>query len=166
MSDCCCNGQPAASDAVEVKCPQCGVVGKPVSTVTLKHMVKPEFLDAVNAPGFRFCRSADCDVIYFHASGLRLNKRDVRVRVGLKETDDPVPVCYCFGFTEAVIRKEIQATGHCTVSQRICAEIKAGNCVCEIRNPQGSCCLGNVAAAIKRAMKFSPVVLPDGITNT
>ncbi len=82
-----------------------------------------------------------------------LRKPDVRVRVGLKETEDPVPICYCFGFTEAMAVEEIRATGISTIPQRITAEVKAGNCACEIRNPQGSCCLGNVNAAVKRVMK-------------
>lgn len=152
MSDCCCNGPDASPEGADVKCPQCGVVGKSVSTVTLKHMVKPEFLDAVNAPGFQFCRSADCDVIYFHPNGLHLNKGDVRVRVGLKETKDPVPICYCFGFSEAMAKQEIESTGTCTIAGRISAEMKKERCACEVRNPQGSCCLGSVAVAVKRLL--------------
>ncbi len=27
---------------------------------------------------------------------------------------------------------------------------KTGQCACDIRNPQGSCCLGNVGAVVKR----------------
>ena len=103
-------------------------------------------------PGFRFCRTATCKVVYFHSVGDRLEKKDVRVRVGLKEIEDPVPVCYCFGFTEAMVREEIRETGRCTIPERITAEIKAGRCACEIRNPQGSCCLGNVNAAVKRLL--------------
>jgi hypothetical protein len=49
--------------------------------------------------------------------------------------------------------EEIRDTGKCTIPQRITAEVKAGNCAREIRNPQGSGCLGNVQAAVKRAMK-------------
>lgn len=119
----------------------------------MKHTVQPWHLELVNKPGFRFCCSANCDVVYFHPDGDRLRKPDVRVRVGLKETEDPVPVCYCFGFTEKMIFDEVRATGKSTVPQRITTEIKAGHCACEIRNPQGSCCLGNVTAAIKRAME-------------
>jgi len=115
-------------------------------------MVKPEFLSLVDKPGFRFCRTATCNVVYFHADGDRLEKKDVRVRVGLKESEDPVPICYCFGFTEAMVMEEIRETGRCTIAERITAEIKAGHCACEIRNPQGSCCLGNVNAAIKRLL--------------
>ena len=111
----------------------------------------PEFLDLVSKRGFVFCRTADCEVVYFHADGETLEKADLRVRVGLKETADPVPVCYCFGFTEGMLLEEIQTIGHSSIPQRIAAEIKADNCACEIRNPQGSCCLGNVKAAVKRA---------------
>lgn len=159
MSDCCPTESPAEKTVAETAtagtnhCPECGQPGKAVEAKTLKQMVQPWHLELVNKPGFLFCRSADCDVVYFHPDGDRLRKPDVRVRVGLKETQDPVPICYCFGFTEAMVHEEIRATGKCTIPQRITAEVKAGNCACEIRNPQGSCCLGNVTAAVKRVMK-------------
>jgi len=117
-------------------------------------MVKPEFLEVVTKPGFLFCRSAECDVVYFHPGGERLNKADLRVRVGLKETEDPVPICYCFGFTEAMAREEIESSGRCTIPEQITAEMKAERCACELRNPQGSCCLGNVSATIKSLLNL------------
>jgi len=149
----CCPSGPRPEAEGRIKCPQCGQPGQPIATRTLKHMVQPESLETATKPGFHFCRSTDCDVVYFHSDGDCLRKSDVRVRVGMKETEDPVPLCYCFGFTEAMVREEIRATGRCTIPQRISAEVKAGNCACEIRNPQGSCCLGNVTAAVKKAMK-------------
>lgn len=159
MSDCCSVKSPADRLAAETakagtnNCPECGQPGKAVETKTLKQMVQPGHLELVNKPGFLFCRSADCDVIYFHPDGECLRKPDVRVRVGIKETADPVSICYCFGFTEAMAVEEIRDTRKCTIPQRIAAEVKAGNCACEIRNPQGSCCLGNVTAAVKQATK-------------
>src|SRR3989442_12977471 len=98
---CACDSGAAA----KVECPECGQPGKSVETKTLKQMVQPWHLELVNKPGFLFCRSADCDVVYFHPDGDCLGKPDVRVRVGLKETEDPVPVCYCFGFTEAMVKE-------------------------------------------------------------
>lgn len=150
MEDCCCPGE---AGTVPEKCPECATIGKPVSTLTLKHMVKPEFLELADKPGFRFCKSPECEMVYFNPEGEHLGKADVRLRVGLKEKEDPLPLCYCFGFTEAMVREEIRETGHCTIPQRITTEIKAGRCACEIRNPQGSCCLSSVAAAVKAAMK-------------
>src|SRR5258708_22150889 len=144
MDECCCSGE---ADTVSEKCPQCGAAGKAVSTLTLKQMVKPEFLSLVDKPGFRFCRTATCKVVYFHLDGDRLEKKDVRVRVGLKESEDRVPVCYCFGFTEAMVREEIRERGRCTIPERITAEIKAGQCAWGGRNPQGAWCFGHVNAA-------------------
>ena len=47
------------------------------------------------------------------------------------------------------IRREIAAHGRSTASERITALVKADRCACELRNPQGSCCLGNVASATR-----------------
>ncbi len=146
----------APSRVASAKCPECGADGQSVHTVTLKHMVKPEFLEAVTKPGFLFCRSPKCDVVYFHPDGERLTKADIRVRVGLKEAADPVPICYCFGFTEAMAREEIELSGKCTIPDRIAAEMKLERCACEVRNPQGSCCFSNVTAAVKKLLASGP----------
>jgi hypothetical protein len=66
------------------------------------------------------------------------------VRVGAKETADPIPVCYCFGLTRKDIENEIAETGRSTVADRISAEVKKGTCACEVKNPSGKCCLGEV----------------------
>lgn len=159
MSDCCSDKSPAEKPVTDTAkaatnhCPRCSQPGRRVALQTLKHQVRPEHLESVETGSFHFCRTATCDAVYFNDRGTLLTKADVRQRIGLKETEDPVPVCYCFGFTDAMIREEIRATGKCTIPQRIAAEVKSGNCACEIRNSQGSCCLGDVNAAVKRATK-------------
>jgi hypothetical protein len=60
-------------------------------------------------------------------------------------------LCYCFGESEASIRDEIAETGRSTAVERIRAHIAAGRCACELRNPRGACCLGDVIAAVARA---------------
>ncbi len=69
---------------------------------------------------------------------------------GLKESEDPVPVCYCFDYTEADLRRDIVERGDTGVPAAIEAEIRAGHCACEVKNPKGSCCLGDVRNAAKR----------------
>lgn len=154
MSDCCSSESNATSPAVKptakVICAQCGHAGRPVSTLTLKHQVKSEFLTAVNGGGFHFCATADCPVVYFAVDGPILTTSDIRRPVTQKDAEH-APVCYCFGFTPAMIREELAASGKSTVVERIAAEMKSDFCACEIRNPQGSCCLGNVKAAVKAA---------------
>jgi hypothetical protein len=149
----CCAAEPKPTAPVKLRCPACGQDGQPVETRTLKHHVRPEHLQAVERGPFNFCRARGCDVVYFNGNGLVLRKPDVRTRIGLKETDDPVPICYGFGFTEKMVLDEARASGNGTIPQRIAAEIKAGHCACEIRNPQGSCCLGHVNAAVRRALR-------------
>lgn len=78
---------------------------------------------------------------------------DLRVRVGLKERVDPIPLCYCFGFDERDAREEIAVTGASTIPKRIAALIEQKMCACPTRNPSGACCLGEVNEAIKRLMK-------------
>jgi hypothetical protein len=162
ISSCCAENADKKSVATtKFRCPACVKEGQRVEILTLKHHVKPEFLDTVERGAFNFCRTPTCDVVYFNADGIVLRKPDVRTRIGLKETEDPVSICYCFGWTEKMAEDEIRATGKCTIPQRITAEVKAGNCACEIRNPQGSCCLGNVNAAVKRAQQLVYEEIPS-----
>jgi hypothetical protein len=98
-----------------------------------------------------FCSTASCDVVYFSLSAQIYKKADVRVRIGLKETEDPVPICYCFEFTEQMIVEEVDRTGTTLIPERIRQEVQADNCECETKNPQGTCCLGNVSRFFKKA---------------
>jgi CopZ-like zinc binding protein len=102
------------------------------------------------SPGaYRFCPDADCPVVYFGADDV-FTTEDVRVVVWQKRPFGDRQVCYCFGESEASIRAEIEAHGHSSAIERIRAHIAASRCACEVRNPRGSCCLGDVLAAIAR----------------
>jgi hypothetical protein len=91
--------------------------------------------------------------VYFsEASESSFTTDDLRLRVGMKEKEDPIPLCYCFGFYESDIRREIAGTGHTTVPQRIAALLKQGLCACPTRNPAGVCCLGDITKTVKRLM--------------
>jgi restriction endonuclease Mrr len=70
--------------------------------------------------------------------------------VGLKEAESPIPLCFCFGHTAESAREEIVTTGRSTVAERITTEVQAGNCSCEVKNPSGKCCLGDVKRAIQQ----------------
>ncbi len=113
--------------------------------------MKPAHLTAVESGPFAFCRSPECPVVYFNAAGKTLTLDDVRQVPTVKNHANP-RLCYCFGFDTAMVREEIAATGGCTIPQRIAAEMKADRCACEIRNPQGSCCMANVTSAVKREL--------------
>jgi len=104
---------------------------------------------------YYFCEARDCDVVYFALDPQApiFRRDDLLVRVGVKEESDPIPVCYCFGFTRKDIENEIVETGRSTVAERISAEVNQGNCACEVKNPSGKCCLGNVARVVKDCLR-------------
>jgi hypothetical protein len=79
-----------------------------------------------------------------------IRKDQVRTRVGVKETEDPIPVCYCFGFTARQIAEDLTANGRSTIRPYIENQVRAGRCRCETTNPAGRCCLGNVSRVISR----------------
>jgi hypothetical protein len=100
---------------------------------------------------YRFCATPVCSVVYFsNETDQYFHKQNVRVRVGLKETTDPIPICYCFGYTVRDVEEEIEAIGRTTIPDRIEAEIHAGTCRCATENPQGVCCLGQVRRTVKK----------------
>jgi hypothetical protein len=118
------------------------------------HLLKPGLIDRIEESNYRFCPNPDCRVVYFAESASSTFTTDeLRVRVGLKEREDPIPICYCFGHTVASARDELARTSRSTVVASITAEIKAGRCACETTNPSGSCCLGDVSKAVQELMK-------------
>ncbi|MBI3403359.1 MAG: (2Fe-2S)-binding protein [Acidobacteria bacterium] len=107
-------------------------------------------LQRLNNVAHRFCPDSSCAVVYFDAEGASYVKEDLRVPVWQKEPFGDRTVCSCFGVSEETIRAEIQTTGRSEATDRVRAHIAAGRCACEVRNPRGVCCLGDVAAAVKR----------------
>jgi hypothetical protein len=154
MSSCCsgesCEKAKAASSSATA-CPRCGAVGKTVAVETVEAILKPGRAGALLTVERRFCKTPSCPVLYYGADGCMVEKDAASVRVGVKETDDPIPLCYCFEFTRAQVRQEVAETGDSTIADRIDAEIRAGRCACERKNPSGACCLGEVRKAVNDA---------------
>jgi hypothetical protein len=136
-------------EPAQAACPSCGATGRPVADKTIRAILTPAHASSMLAVERRFCRTPSCEVVYYGEDGRALAKRDVTVRVGLKEREDPVPLCYCFGFSRADVREELASGGQCTIPARIAAEIRARRCACEFKNPSGACCLGDVNRAVQ-----------------
>jgi hypothetical protein len=142
-------------------CKECNGKARKVKRLTIEHILKDEHQSEIKQTQYYFCGASDCEVVYFsNETGQYFTKADVRVRVGLKEKEDPIPICYCFGHTLASAREEIARTGRSTVVASITAEIQAGRCACEIKNPSGSCCLGELIQAVQALLKEQMVSAP------
>jgi hypothetical protein len=132
-------------------CPASRTVGTRVDLITVKALLKGTALRRLNGKTYRFCPEPGCDVVYFdREAGSVFEEHDLEVRIGQKKSEDPIPLCYCFNLTVADLRSDITAQGKTDIPAMIAAEVKAGHCACEVKNPQGTCCLGNVNKALKR----------------
>lgn len=160
MSDECCNRDEAGSSTCAVRvpqpnarqgsagCPACTVLGKPVETQTVKALLSVS-LREVQREAYRFCRTPTCPVVYYTEDRTATFAVDqVRERVYQKEPANPeVFVCYCFRHTVRDVADAGTEDMNMLI-QDIRRGIQAGQCACDLRNPQGSCCLGNVRGLI------------------
>ena len=138
------------------RCSSCNGQSRPVSRKTVLLMLKPELLERAMHGNYSFCSARDCSTVYFEdESGEQFTVNDLRIRVGLKINDDPIPLCYCFGFDGSHIRDEISTTGKTSIPTRISSLIREGLCACDSRNPSGMCCLGEVNKTANRLRETS-----------
>lgn len=144
----CCGGHGLESSAP--RCPKSGSIGLSVEHQTVKALLREQALARFEPTDYRFCADPRCDVVYFGDNGSHFGTADLRVPVWQKLPPGSRIVCYCFGESEASIRAEIERTGRSLAVERIRAHITAGRCACDVRNPRGACCLGDVIAAMKR----------------
>lgn len=138
-------------------CPECGQTGKSVQGQTVKALLSVSLREARHAE-YLFCRTRTCPVVYFSADGKQtFMAEQVRERVYQKVPDaDDVFVCYCFRHTVGQVRAA-SPEARAAVVDDINAGINTGQCACDLRNPQGSCCLGNVRGLIKQAERLEVV---------
>lgn len=143
----------------ENACPNCGEIGKPVDELTLKSFLSVS-LRQIGKTQYLFCRSESCPVVYFSKDGAQTFTVDhVREKVYQKDADaDDCFVCYCFQHTVGEVRSA-SPQAQVEILEGINTGIRAQQCACESRNPQGSCCLGNVREIMRQTEKL-------GVTTT
>lgn len=137
---------PQADNGV---CPVCHARGRSVDPITLKALLTTTALKHLQPTSHRFCASRDCHVVYFAGESV-FNADDLTVPVWQKSADPSVPVCYCFEHSEESIRAMMSDNAANGPVEEIKRLVQEGRCACEVRNPQGSCCLGNVIRVVDR----------------
>ncbi|WP_291986872.1 hypothetical protein [Luteitalea sp.] len=153
--DCCC--QPPVARVEAPHCPHSQTRGMRVPLDTVKALLRDTAMRRLSLSEHAFCPDPDCRVVYFTADGDVYLTTDIRVAVWQKEPFGARTVCYCFGENEADMRNEIDRTGTSEAVARVRAHIKAQRCACEVRNPRGACCLGDVTEAAKRVAAAAAV---------
>lgn len=132
--------------AVALACPVCGKQARKVGKETLDHQLERTARAKFGAEA-GFCPNPACEVVYFGGAAV-VRKGETALAVTQKDPGDEVFVCYCFEHRRGDLRRDLIQKGTTDIPDRIKQGIKEGRCDCERRNPQGACCLGNVAAAI------------------
>ena len=142
-------------DEFDGRCPTCREKGRKVQKVTMEHLLRPASRSSISSGQYFFCENRACEALYFSSPGSRaFLKGEAVVRIGLKETEDPIPLCYCFGYTRKMAWDEIARTGGTDIPDTIRAEIQAGNCACEIKNPSGACCLAEIHRTVQEGLEM------------
>src|SRR5258707_11326802 len=113
MSDCCSVNPKTGSAPAVMPCPVNGAHSKQVDALTVKSLVRQLPLGMPNDQ-YYFCEARDCDVVYFcfDPQAPIFRREHLMVRVGAKETADPIPICYCFGFTRQTFGTKFGARGN------------------------------------------------------
>lgn len=149
----CCLVEEKTHAPARAACPVSGTLSRQVQRRTLEHLLKPEKIDSIQKVQYYYCKEPACNVVYFsneNAPFFAID--DLKVKVFAKDGGDDVPVCYCFDWTRGRIKQQLSATGSSTAALEIAREIKAGRCACDIKNPKGECCLGDVNLVVKETM--------------
>ena len=142
VRDTCC------TQTTEPRAPICPLTGRatlPVARATVLGHVREA---APPTTSFGFCDVPTCSVVYVGADGTLIAKEALKTRVGVKETEDPIRVCSCWGFTVRDIIDDLARHGRSTVRAFIIDRVRLGRCSCERTNPSGRCCLGEVGRAL------------------
>ena len=123
-------------------CPSCAQAGSPVDRITLKALLTADGLRRGIPARPRFCGTAGCPVVYFDVDGgATFTEAELTVRVYAKHPNEAgAPVCYCFGVTAGAMSGE----GARELRESVAREVQAQHCACEVKNPKGGCCLGDL----------------------
>jgi hypothetical protein len=122
-------------------CPKCGQDAASVERITLKALLTSDGLRRGIPAQPRFCATAGCQIVYFDGD-VTFTESELIVPVFPKHADDPETlVCYCFAVDIATMRDPSKAR---ETRESIAREVQAGHCACEVKNPKGGCCLGDL----------------------
>ena len=135
---------------MQTACSQCGSKASAVDLLTAKALLTEMALRRLALVPLYFCQKRACSVVYFTTDGQVYTLTDVRVPVWQKEPAGGRRMCYCFDENEASMVRELVETGRCGAVQRVRDHIAADRCACEVRNPRGTCCLGDLMKAVAR----------------
>ncbi len=148
----CCLVSEVTEAPPRADCSESGTSSRKIQHRTVEHLVKHEQAGEIVDTQYYYCAEPDCSVVYFAGDGVRsFTTDDLKVKVFAKDPGGDVNVCYCYDWTRDRIKSELAETGRSSASREIAEKVRASLCECDIKNPKGTCCLGDVNRAVREA---------------
>ncbi|MCH7763373.1 MAG: hypothetical protein IIB95_06475 [Candidatus Marinimicrobia bacterium] len=149
MSDC-CSVSHTETKSTEIKCPSCDQKGKQVDLLTIRSITRRDFPHYGElTKGFLCLNPDDATVYYFSNLDFIVNQDDVVTDIGFKTNSNTKTVCYCFRHTKHDIIDDYLKHGKSNIENDVRQKVKDKQCTCEVSNPKGKCCLGDIRTVIK-----------------
>ncbi len=128
----CCNTETKSRST----CPACRQCCIPASWQTMLHQIRfPENQSLAN-DDYTFCTNRDCPAGYISASHM-VPKNLLRAF----DPDRPAMLCHCFDISEPGYVTALRNHTAGAIRDFVVRQTRAGLCACEIRSPDGRCCL-------------------------
>ncbi len=127
----------------------------------MARFVSPEALQALGEGDPCFCPHPACPVAYYAPGGEPITKDRLSVRLGLKETEGPRPICYCFNHTRESLEAEWAEKHSVSAVMDVMAAARSGQCRCAELNPQGVCCLPDLRHTVLSLQEIPPMPDPE-----
>lgn len=145
----CCSPSDKLKTSTTTNCPTCIEKGKSVPLITLKSLLTASYLATIEPDNtYYFCSNSSCPTVYFSGTHSQTFEEDaLKVLVFQKNSNMDVPVCYCFNWTRERLFQAIREDKRPV--EQIKKHVQSNRCGCDVNNPQGACCLGNVTAYVR-----------------
>jgi len=122
------------------KCPVCGDRGHKVENDTMIHHVKD--ISKMGDGGYYFCPNRECDIVYFRDKET-FSVHMINKEIGIKESSSmQAAVCYCYNYQKSELYDE-------ALIEKINIRIDNYGSRCDLRNPNGRCCVKEIKYAQK-----------------
>lgn len=117
------------------KCPSCRQKGSKVENDTMIHHVKD--ISKMGDGGYSYCSNPQCEVVYFRNEEI-FTTRMINKEIGFKySASEMAAVCFCYNYPKSELYDD-------TLIDKINIRIDNYGNRCDIRSPDGKCCIKEI----------------------
>jgi hypothetical protein len=133
-----------------IPCPRCNHAGRAVALTTVEaHTVAPLWARVRGRLRWLFCTDRRCSVGYFTPDDDVITLTEMHTTPFPKSDALKRRVCFCFDHTVGAVLADVTADGVSKIRAAIMEACGRGLDDCTRKNPEGRCCLGNVALLLR-----------------